>query len=308
MPDRNYMMGVSGNMEQNQPENDLSQALFELQQLVSGGEGQLAEQASANLGKERSAIGSAFEQYDKPESKFNRLADPIQNILTSIAYIADISSKRPGRRRNAGAKFANMIGGVEAGKAARQTSKQRGLSETLQKIGIESGLDKEALDILMKKHQEDVAVQKAKVQVAEGTAERASRTRNTQIASGGKGPSPDEVFTGNALNLFHATNDPESFRRKYPGLYSHLVAKKEIAPIEEEDDALENKAMDSFIKHAIENPDMYQSDDDFAGALERVFDILNIHREEKNKRKYPFGQAPGNYGLKLMNTGLGPRR
>lgn len=86
-------------------------------------------------------LKKALEQKAKPQSNWQKIKDPLMRTLLSIGYLADISSRDPGRRRNVAQKYAFGISELNRKKNENAVKRAQELDAILKKISAQGEID-----------------------------------------------------------------------------------------------------------------------------------------------------------------------
>lgn len=92
------------------------------------------------LGRRKLGTEEAFARFERPESRFQQIAGPAEDILSGLALIADLTSGKRRVRREAPEKFARLQEGRTLRKERRKAERREELQATLSQQDIEAGL------------------------------------------------------------------------------------------------------------------------------------------------------------------------
>jgi len=124
----------------------------------------LVRERRRQIGRRRLGTEEAFAQFERPESRFQQVADPIQGILGGLALIADLTSGKKERRRGAPEKFTKLQEARALRKERRKEARREELQVTLGKQDIESGLQDQLFNAIVAGEQQKVTAQQRKIE------------------------------------------------------------------------------------------------------------------------------------------------
>lgn len=144
------------------------------------------------IGQRRLGTEQAFAEFERPESRFQQIADPIEGILSGLALIADLTSGRKERRRGAPEKFTRLQEGRALRKERRRTGRREELQATLAKQEIGANLQDQLFSAIQSGRQEEIRAVQQKIsnQLALGTAKREERRVSLAEKQAGKVKAP----------------------------------------------------------------------------------------------------------------------
>lgn len=137
----------------------------------------LVRERRRQIGQRRLGTEQAFAEFERPESRFQQVADPIEGILSGLALIADLTSGKKERRRTAPEKFARLKEGRALRRERRKAGRREELRTTLAKQAAEAGLQDQLFSAIQSGEQQKIAAATRKIDqlFRRGAAKREER-------------------------------------------------------------------------------------------------------------------------------------